>query len=152
MPFRFSRRHPASLKGPSGAGEPTVLGEFGGADQGGDGEAVPGADRQASPAAGHAAGAAAQRHALVRFAVVVAGGGQRQVAAHVLHALAVTLGRSRRVGRVISRPVMSEHRQSRGSAAQMLRQDGDSMLLFAFFIQSRSVQLKKRRASGDHHQ
>lgn len=98
MPFRFSRGHPASLKGPSGAGEPTVLGEFGGADQGGDGEAVPGADRQAPPAAGHAAGAAAQRHALVRVAVVVAGGGQRQVAAHVLHALAVTLGRSRSGG------------------------------------------------------
>lgn len=123
------------LSGPlrlSQASEPTVLGEFGGTDQGGDGEAVSGTDRQASPAPRHAAGAAAQQHALMRVAVVIPGGGQRQVAAHVLHAFAVTLGRSRQ-GRVISRPVMSECQQRSRSAAQMLHQDGDYMLFCFHF-------------------
>lgn len=54
----------------------TVLGEFGGAHQGGDAEAVSGADRQ-TPTAGHAAGAAAQCCPLADVAVVVAGRLQR---------------------------------------------------------------------------
>lgn len=51
---------------------PTILGEFGGADQGGDSEGVSGADRQASTA-GHAAGTAAQCCPLVGVTVRVAG-------------------------------------------------------------------------------
>ncbi len=70
---------------------PTILREFGGADQCGDGEAVSWADWQAASTPRHAAGAAAQRCHLVGVAVVVAGRGQWQVAVHILHALAVTL-------------------------------------------------------------
>lgn len=40
--------------------QPTILGQFSGADQSGDSEAVSGADRQTSSSSGHAAGAAAQ--------------------------------------------------------------------------------------------
>lgn len=89
-----NKTHPYTCK-------PTILGQFGGADQRGDGEAVPGTDREASSAPGHAAGAAAQRHPLVRVTVVVSGRLQRQVAAHVFHTLAVALRRQH--GRVISR-------------------------------------------------
>ena len=71
--------------------KPTILGEFGGADQCGDSEAVSGADRQASPTTRQSAGAAAQCCRLVGVTVVVAGRGQRQVGVHILHALAVTL-------------------------------------------------------------
>lgn len=69
----------------------TILGQFGGADQGGDIEDVSGADWEATSTPGHAAGAAAQCCPLVRVVVVVAGWVQRQVAVHILHALAVTL-------------------------------------------------------------
>lgn len=145
LAFHIFQRRPGVVKGTdweplrlTRAGEPTVLSELGGADQGGDGEAVPGADRQGSAAARHAAGAAAQRHALVRVTVVVPGGGQRQVAAHVLHALAVALGEEQKAGRVISRPVTGERRRA------MLRLGGADVApgwrrrvtLFAFFIQS----------------
>lgn len=83
---------------------PTILGEFGGADQGGDAEAVSRADWQASSTPGHAVGVAAQRLHLVGVAMLVAGRGQRQVAVHIFHALAVTL-RGQREG-VIFNPIM----------------------------------------------
>lgn len=70
---------------------PTILSEFGRADQCGDGEAVSRADWQAASTPRHAAGAAAQPCPLVEVAVLVAGGGQWQVAVHILHTLAVTL-------------------------------------------------------------
>lgn len=71
---------------------PTILGQLSGAHQSGDSEAVSGADRETPSASGHAAGAAVQAsRRSVGVAVVLAGGGQRQVAVHLLHALAVTL-------------------------------------------------------------
>lgn len=69
---------------------PTILGEFGGADQGGDAEAVSRADWEASTP-WHAAGAAAQRCHLMEVSMVVASRGQWQVAVHIFHTLAVTL-------------------------------------------------------------
>lgn len=72
---------------------PTILGEFSGADEGGDGETVPGAYRQASPAPRHAAGAAVQPCPLVGVAEMVTGRRQGQVGVHVFHAFAVTLTR-----------------------------------------------------------
>lgn len=145
----MSTRPPGELEAP------TVLGEFGGADQGGDGEAVPGADRQASPAAGHAAGAAAQRHALVRVPVVVPGGGQRQVAAHVLHAPAVALGRSTRLK---SHFQTSQHqatarrpRQHRRCCTGVETACNYVCTVFVLFYSSVSLLLKKRKAFGDHH-
>lgn len=51
----------------------TILGEFSGAHQGGDGEAVSRAHRQASSTPRHAARAAAQRLDLLGVTVMVAG-------------------------------------------------------------------------------
>lgn len=71
----------------------TVLGEFGGADEGGDGEAVSVACRQASPTRRQAAAAAVQTCPLVGVAEMVTGRRQGQVAVHIFHAFAVTLMR-----------------------------------------------------------
>lgn len=69
----------------------TVLSEFGGADERGDGERVSGADRQ--PA--HTAGAAHQRRPLVTVGVTALRR-QGQIGADFLHTLTVTLQKDRK--------------------------------------------------------
>lgn len=82
--------------------KPTILGQFSGADQSRDSEAVSRADRKTS--SGHGAGAAAQTSwRSVGVVVVLAGWLQGQVAVDILHTLAVTLNRQRIVN-VASRP------------------------------------------------
>lgn len=86
----------------------TILGQFCGADQSGDSEAVSGADRKSSSASGQAAGAAAQTSwRSVGVVVVVAGWVLGQVAVDILHSLAVTLN-GQRIVNVASGPDVAE--------------------------------------------